>query len=187
MILLVTSKVRDAKRGGAPAGIAQRERSNEHCAFEHYATNADGTGFEYVARGVRNTVGADFHPVTNELYFTNHGRDWLGDDVPHDTLPSPDGAGVCCAIEWPSCNCTRIGGFAPDESRCIAFVCDAFQTEFHATTDEQRTALVPPNRKYPLAAILDACRAAGFRRAAWVRTWSPREGLFGLWSLVATR
>ena len=35
--------------------------------------------------------------------------------------------------------------------------------------------------------LLDACRAAGFRRAAWVRTWSPREGLFGLWSLVATR
>jgi 23S rRNA (adenine2503-C2)-methyltransferase len=28
----------------------------------------------------------------------------------------------------------------------------------HATTDEQRTALVPPNRKYPLAAILEACR-----------------------------
>jgi 23S rRNA (adenine2503-C2)-methyltransferase len=28
----------------------------------------------------------------------------------------------------------------------------------HATTDEQRTALVPPNRKYPLADILDACR-----------------------------
>jgi 23S rRNA (adenine2503-C2)-methyltransferase len=28
----------------------------------------------------------------------------------------------------------------------------------HATTDEQRTALVPPNRKYPLAAILDTCR-----------------------------
>jgi 23S rRNA (adenine2503-C2)-methyltransferase len=28
----------------------------------------------------------------------------------------------------------------------------------HATTDEQRTALVPPNRRYPLAAILEACR-----------------------------
>jgi 23S rRNA (adenine2503-C2)-methyltransferase len=27
----------------------------------------------------------------------------------------------------------------------------------HATTDEQRTALVPPNRKYPLAEILDVC------------------------------
>jgi hypothetical protein len=33
----------------------------------------------------------------------------------------------------------------------------------------------------------DAVRAAGFRRAAWQRTWSPREGLFGLWTLVAIR
>jgi SAM-dependent methyltransferase len=35
--------------------------------------------------------------------------------------------------------------------------------------------------------LTDACRAAGFRRAAWVRTWSPREAMFGLWTLVATR
>ncbi|MBW8312927.1 MAG: class I SAM-dependent methyltransferase [Rhizobium sp.] len=35
--------------------------------------------------------------------------------------------------------------------------------------------------------LLDACRGAGFRRANWVRTWSPREGLFGLWTLVAHR
>jgi len=35
--------------------------------------------------------------------------------------------------------------------------------------------------------LLDAARAAGFRQARWVRTWSPREGLFGLWTLVATR
>jgi len=48
--------------------------------------NPDGTGFEYFAKGVRNSVGFDFHPVTKELYFTNHGRDWMGDDVPHDTL-----------------------------------------------------------------------------------------------------
>ncbi|GIX47483.1 MAG: sorbosone dehydrogenase [Candidatus Tectimicrobiota bacterium] len=48
--------------------------------------NPDGSGFEYVARGVRNSVGFDFHPETGELYFTNHGRDWLGDDVPNDTL-----------------------------------------------------------------------------------------------------
>jgi 23S rRNA (adenine2503-C2)-methyltransferase len=34
----------------------------------------------------------------------------------------------------------------------------------HATTDEQRTALVPPNRKYPLAAILDACRQFPLKR-----------------------
>ena len=35
--------------------------------------------------------------------------------------------------------------------------------------------------------LLDVARAAGFREARWVRTWSPREGLFSLWTLVATR
>lgn len=35
--------------------------------------------------------------------------------------------------------------------------------------------------------LLAACRDAGFARAGWVRTWSPREGLFGLWTLVAHR
>jgi glucose/arabinose dehydrogenase len=48
--------------------------------------NPDGSGFEYFARGVRNSVGFDWHPVTKELYFATHGRDWLGDDVPSDRL-----------------------------------------------------------------------------------------------------
>ncbi len=41
---------------------------------------------ETVASGVRNSVGFDFHPKTKELWFTNHGRDWLSDDTPNDTL-----------------------------------------------------------------------------------------------------
>jgi glucose/arabinose dehydrogenase len=41
---------------------------------------------ENVAYGVRNSVGFDFHPQTKQLWFTNHGRDWLGDDSPNDTL-----------------------------------------------------------------------------------------------------
>ena len=41
---------------------------------------------EVVASGVRNSVGMDFHPVTKQLWFTNHARDWLGDDSPNDTL-----------------------------------------------------------------------------------------------------
>ena len=41
---------------------------------------------ENVALGVRNSVGFDFHPKTRQLWFTNHGRDWLGDDSPNDTL-----------------------------------------------------------------------------------------------------
>jgi glucose/arabinose dehydrogenase len=48
--------------------------------------NADGSGFEYWAHGVRNSVGFDWHPETKELYFATHGRDWLGEDVPSDRL-----------------------------------------------------------------------------------------------------
>ena len=47
---------------------------------------ADGTGFQNVATGVRNTVGFDWHPVTKELWFTDNGRDLLGDDAPADEL-----------------------------------------------------------------------------------------------------
>lgn len=48
--------------------------------------NPDGTGMEIVARGVRNTVGFDWHPVTKELWFTDNGRDWAGNDGPQDEL-----------------------------------------------------------------------------------------------------
>jgi glucose/arabinose dehydrogenase len=41
---------------------------------------------EVVARGVRNTVGFDWHPVSKQLYFTDNGRDWLSENVPEDEL-----------------------------------------------------------------------------------------------------
>jgi len=41
---------------------------------------------ETVAIGVRNSVGMDFNPKTKDLWFTNHARDWMGDDSPNDTL-----------------------------------------------------------------------------------------------------
>jgi glucose/arabinose dehydrogenase len=46
----------------------------------------DGRNLEIFARGVRNTVGFDWHPETGELWFTDNGRDWLGDDQPPDEL-----------------------------------------------------------------------------------------------------
>ncbi len=46
----------------------------------------DGGGREIFARGVRNTVGFDWHPGTGELWFTDNGRDRMGDDVPPDEL-----------------------------------------------------------------------------------------------------
>jgi glucose/arabinose dehydrogenase len=48
--------------------------------------NADGSGMEDVALGIRNSVGFDWQPGTQALWFTDNGRDWLGDDVPADDL-----------------------------------------------------------------------------------------------------
>ena len=68
---------------GAPCNVCQRSDAR-------YASitrlRLDGTGFEIVAQGVRNTVGFDWHPETKELWFTDNGRDLLGDDVPPDEL-----------------------------------------------------------------------------------------------------
>jgi glucose/arabinose dehydrogenase len=48
--------------------------------------NLDGHGVEVVARGVRHSVGFDWNPANKELYFTDNGRDWLSEDLPHDEL-----------------------------------------------------------------------------------------------------
>ena len=48
--------------------------------------NKDGSNKTIVARGMRNTVGITFHPKTNELWFTDNGRDMLGDDIPPGEL-----------------------------------------------------------------------------------------------------
>ncbi|MGH6610580.1 MAG: PQQ-dependent sugar dehydrogenase [Burkholderiaceae bacterium] len=67
---------------GAPCNIC--EPSKEYAQIRRY--NADGSGKEVIATGVRNTVGFDWHPKTKELWFTDHGRDWMGDDGPADEL-----------------------------------------------------------------------------------------------------
>ncbi len=44
--------------------------------------NPDGSGREIIAKGVRNTVGFTWHPETKEMWFTDNGRDLMGDDIP---------------------------------------------------------------------------------------------------------
>ena len=48
--------------------------------------NRDGHNLEIFARGVRNSVGFDWHPVTGEMFFTDNGGDDLGDLIPPDEL-----------------------------------------------------------------------------------------------------
>ncbi len=56
--------------------------------------NADGSGFEIYASGVRNSVGFDWNPETKEMWFTDNGRDNLGDDIPSDELNKAPKAGM---------------------------------------------------------------------------------------------
>ena len=67
---------------GAPCNIC--EPTAEYAQIRRY--NPDGSGMEIVARGVRNSVGFDFHPKTGELWFTDNGRDWQAESGPDDEL-----------------------------------------------------------------------------------------------------
>jgi glucose/arabinose dehydrogenase len=67
---------------GAPCNICIPPEENAQIR----RINLDGSGAEMFARGVRNSVGFDWHPVTKELYFTDNGRDWLSEDLPEDEL-----------------------------------------------------------------------------------------------------
>ncbi|RYY48050.1 MAG: sorbosone dehydrogenase family protein [Chitinophagaceae bacterium] len=74
---------------GAPCNICEQKDSV-------YSTitrmNDDGTGFEIYANGIRNSVGFAWHPASRHLWFTENGRDMMGDDMPGDelnTAPTP--------------------------------------------------------------------------------------------------
>ena len=70
---------------GAPCNVCNHEEDNP--IFSTITRiNPDGTNREIVARGVRNTVGFTWHPETQNLWFTDNGRDWLGDDTPQCEL-----------------------------------------------------------------------------------------------------
>ena len=68
---------------GSPCNICEPP-TKEYGQIRRY--NADGSGKEVIATGIRNSVGFDWHPKTRELYFTDHGRDWAGDKGFEDEL-----------------------------------------------------------------------------------------------------
>ena len=74
---------------GAPCNVCEREGSANISRM-----NPDGSGLEVFAEGVRNSVGFTWHPETGEFWFTDNGRDMLGDDTPPGELNRAPEAGM---------------------------------------------------------------------------------------------
>ena len=68
---------------GAPCNVCKPEHNIYASLFR---INPDGSGFQILGQGIRNTVGFDWEPRTHHLFFNDNGRDHLGDDVPPDEL-----------------------------------------------------------------------------------------------------
>ncbi|MGH8751274.1 MAG: PQQ-dependent sugar dehydrogenase [Burkholderiales bacterium] len=111
---------------GAPCNVCEPK--------DRYALIArikpDGSGYEVFARGVRNSVGFDWHPRTKELWFTDNGRDWLGDDLPADELNHAPKPGL--HFGFPYCN----QGDMPDpefgkKRACSEFTAPVLKTGAH--------------------------------------------------------
>lgn len=83
---------------GAPCNIC--EPGDPYAAM--LRMNADGTGREIFASGIRNSVGFDWSPVDGALWFTDNGRDMLGDDLPPDELNRAPRAGM--HFGYPYCH-----------------------------------------------------------------------------------
>jgi len=86
---------------GAPCNVCDEEGFGEIVRM-----NADGSGRETFASGIRNSVGFTWHPQTEELWFTDNGRDMLGDDLPPDELNHAPVAGL--HFGYPYCHAGEI-------------------------------------------------------------------------------
>jgi glucose/arabinose dehydrogenase len=87
---------------GVPCNICDFDR--DRYALIH-SFRPDGSDRRIEAKGVRNSVGFDWNPVTRELWATNNGRDWAGNDIPPDTLhrirrPGEDHGFPFCVGQW---------------------------------------------------------------------------------------
>ncbi len=83
---------------GAPCNICNPPATNAQIR----RIRPDGSAAEVYARGVRNSVGFDWDPVSGQLWFTDNGRDWLGDDLPSDELNHAAGPGL--NFGYPFCH-----------------------------------------------------------------------------------
>jgi glucose/arabinose dehydrogenase len=102
---------------GAPCNVCEKKDTRYASIIR---MNADGTHMEVFASGVRNTVGFDWHPDTQELWFTDNGRDWMGDNIPPDELNHASKKNM--HFGFPYCH----GGDIPDPRFGKKRTCDEF-------------------------------------------------------------
>lgn len=102
---------------GAPCNVCVRDRNRYGVILR---MNADGSDVEPYARGIRNSVGFDWDPRTHVLWFTDNGRDNLGDDKPPDELNRAPRAGL--DFGFPYCH----GGDLPDPKFGSGASCEKF-------------------------------------------------------------
>jgi glucose/arabinose dehydrogenase len=102
---------------GAPCNVCLKDRDKFGMIGR---MDPDGSHYEVVARGIRNSVGFAWHPLTHELWFADNGRDEMGDDVPNDKLNRAPRAGM--DFGFPYCH----GGDTPDPEFGKDHPCSAF-------------------------------------------------------------
>ena len=102
---------------GAPCNVCTR---NDKRYASLLRMNADGSQLEVFAEGIRNTVGFDWHPDTKELWFTDNGRDNLGNDVPPDELNLAPKPGL--HFGFPYCHAGRIPDPEYNSKPCTEFI-----------------------------------------------------------------
>lgn len=85
---------------GAPCNIC--EPGDPYASITRINVDKPESKPEIFARGIRNTVGFDWHPQTGELWFTENGRDHLGDDIPPEELNRAPKAGL--HFGYPYCH-----------------------------------------------------------------------------------
>ncbi len=103
---------------GAPCNNCERLDNPQYASITRM--NDDGSDLEVFAHGVRNTVGFTWHPETNEMWFTDNGRDWMGDDLPGDELNYAPKAGM--HFGYPYCH----QGNLPDDEFGSKHPCSDF-------------------------------------------------------------
>jgi glucose/arabinose dehydrogenase len=102
---------------GAPCNICEPDAERYAAIFR---MKPDGSVLEQYARGVRNTVGFDWDPDTNELWFTDNGRDWMGNNAPPDELNHAPRPGM--HFGYPYCHGLAISdGDFGGKRRCEEF------------------------------------------------------------------